>query len=243
MKKLFLSIFSLTLVAVASLAWSGDVSNLRGQRYCEVLLSFEIKKASSAEKANNIHFVAPMKVYNTIGESDCPQNLWQGVNPDQIKKSTGASRVKLNGPRVWIIDGMKSSTLVSPEVVTFNGLKMRQVGVLELPLRDLLKRPQPYSEFTVARNTTWVFMAGKPVFELVDPKGNVFIMQSFSLQKALQNEADLSKLGSILQLPKGWQFRTRVLDKDYLLTPVNQKAVVVQDNISNTYQQEVNSQK
>jgi hypothetical protein len=241
MKKSLLSIFSLAL-GLAPVAWSADISNLRGQRYCEILLSFEIQKAGPAEKEKNIHFVAPMKVYNTIGVSDCPQNLWQGVNPDQIKKSMDANHVQLNGPRVWTIDGMKSSTLVNPEVVTFNGVKMRQAGVLDLPLRDLLKRPKPYSQFTVARNTTWVFMAGKPVFELIDPKGNVFIMQSYSLQKTQQNEADLPKLGSILKLPKGWQFRTRILTQDYLLTPVNQKAVVTQDNLLNTYQQEVDSQ-
>jgi hypothetical protein len=157
----------------------------------------------------------------------------------KIKKEMGATMVHLNGPRKWIIDGMKSSTLVSSEVKEFNGIAMREAGVLDLPLRFLIKKPSPYTQMTVNRNTTWVYKAKKPVFELIDTKRNVFIMQSYSLQKEIQTEESLKDLGTHLNLPKGWSFRMRILDKDYYLTPINQTAIILQDNLQNTYQMEV----
>lgn len=234
-KSLLTTVSGLALLLSIS-AWAGNINNLRGERYCEIILGSDIQKASKTSQA---HFVKPLKVYNTIGLNNCPENLWVKIDPEKIKTENGATTVKLNGPRVWVIDGMKTSALVNPTVVTFNGIEMRQAAVLELPLRFLLKRPSPYHSLEVARNTTWVYKAGKPVFELLDPKGNIFIMQSYSLEKMLQTQEDLLHLGSKLKLPKDWHFRTRVLDQDYLLTPVNQQAVVLQDDLANTYQQEV----
>jgi hypothetical protein len=89
----------------------------------------------------------------------------------------------------------------------------------------------------VHRQTVWLFKANKPIFELINPQGHVFIMQSYSVQKTAQTEASLAQLGSKLKLPPGWRFRTGILSKDTELPTVDKKAVVIQDNFSNTYQQ------
>jgi hypothetical protein len=217
-------ILIITALIFSSSVSAGEISNLRDARYCEVFLGFNYKT---------------MRVYNTIGLNTCPEAQWEGINIEKIKKETGATLVHLNGPRKWIIDGMKNSTLISSEIKEFNGIAMREAGVLDLPLRFLFKKPKPYTQMRVQRNTTWIYKAQKPVYELVDAKGNVFVMQSYSLQKEIKNEDSLKKLADQLTLPKGWSFRIRVLDKDYFLTPINQTAVILQDNMLNTYQMEV----
>ena len=80
-------------------------------------------------------------------------------------------------------------------------------------------------------------MPVEPVFQLVDDQGNVYFMQSYSLEKDTDQTAQtLSQLGSVLTLPSGWTFRSLVLKADYNLTALNNMATVIQDDLLNTYQ-------
>jgi hypothetical protein len=201
--------------------YSGSLVNLRGQRYCEVLLAKEIIP-------RHIH------VYNTIGLNNCPPALWNKLNLAQIKQQYNSRFVRLNGPRYWVIDGMQNSSLLNTEKYNFGGIEMREAGILELGTFDLLKM-QPYHIHHVKRITTWVYQAGKPIYEISDAQGHVFVMQSYSTQKISQTEESLATLASRLKLPRGWNFRTRVLQKETTVTPINQKAEVLQDEFLNTY--------
>ena len=93
-----------------------------------------------------------------------------------------------------------------------------------------------YKKHHVARKSTWVYSAGKPIYELISPTKQVYVMQSFSTEVVKLNEESLPKLGSMIKLPKGWKFKTGVLDKEAKLVTMNNKAVVVQDSLKNTYQ-------
>src|SRR5438128_1925568 len=95
-----------------------DMQNLRGQRYCEVLLGADRWIPRNVE------------VYNTIGLNQCPKELWDKLTPEQIKKDTGATFVRLNGPRHWVIDGIKNSKLINPKQREFGGIAMRTAGIL-----------------------------------------------------------------------------------------------------------------
>jgi hypothetical protein len=88
----------------------------------------------------------------------------------------------------------------------------------------------------VERTTTWVFDAGKRVYELVDPMGRIFVMQSFSLEKADRAEADLQGLSGQLVLPSMWTYRSRELPAELQVTAVDGVATVLQDDQGNTYQ-------
>lgn len=216
------SILLLALLTIPTLSFAGQKSHLRGQRYCEIIL------------AKNTTDYA---VYNTIGLNKCPEKLWDKITPKDVKKETGSAHVHLNGPRYWVIDGLENSALVNPTVKTFNGLAMREAGVLHVSLLELFKADAPYKQHQVARKTIWTYKAGKPVYELIDPKGNVYVMQSYSIQKMPQTEQSLAELASKLKLPKKWQFKTGVLKKSDTVAATNNMAVVVQDNFLNTYQQ------
>lgn len=205
---------------------SDESRSLRGRRYCEILV---------AMSRNEI------LVYNTTGLNDCCPNQWQRLSTAEIKKETGARYVRLNGPRYWVIDGMPGSKLKDKKIVKLGGIEMRAAAVLQVSLRDLIQGGRAYHPYDVERDTHWLYLAGKPIYELVDPQGQAFVMQSYSVQKVPQTEASLAKLGEALDLPEGWSFRVRVLPKDAYLTPVDHKAVVVQDEFQNTYQQETPS--
>jgi hypothetical protein len=211
----------LLLSIISFFAQSAQNLQMRDQRYCEIIIPKTFSQYA---------------VYNTWGLNDCPQDTWNNVTDACVKKETNSSRVHLNGPRYWVIDGFKNSTLVNPTVKTICGLSMREAGVLEVSPFDLLKANKPYKQRDVARQTTWIYNAGSPVYELIDPKGKVFVMQSYSLQKIHQSQASLAGLGAKLNLPKNWQFKTGKLKKTELLQAIDNQATVIQDDFLNTYQ-------
>ncbi|CEK10781.1 hypothetical protein [Legionella hackeliae] len=201
--------------------YANQIEGLRDSRYCEILYS--------KSRLN-------LAVYNTIGLNDCPEANWGKITKECVKKETDSSFVKLNGPRYWMIDGMVNSQLVNPEKKVICGLAMREAGVLKLGITDLLTASEPYKQHQVDRQTTWIYKSGKPVYELIDPKGQVFVMQSYSTEKKPQTAETLEKLGTELKLPKGWQFRTGTLKQDTELKAIDNKATVIQDDFLNTYQ-------
>ena len=113
---------------------------------------------------------------------------------------------------------------------------MHEVGLLHLSIKDLVMGFVPYREHQVDRKTTWIYYAGKPVYELINPAGQVFVLQSYSIESTPQTEATLSDLGSKLKLPKGWVFHTVVLTDQGSVVAVNEHAIVIQDDFHNTYQ-------
>ena len=225
MRKRLLLLLTAVLAASPVDAMPNVPQDLRDQRYCEVLVG-----------AHGSYFPHELIVYNTIGLNDCPPSLWQRVTVARVKAESRAHFVQLNGPRHWTIDAFVGSELLNPAVRSFEGLAMREAGVLHLGFRDFLSQ-RPYAEHTVARKTTEFFKAGLPVFQLLDPDGDVFFMQSYSLQVDPRQTIELlPTLGQRLRLPRGWSFRVVTLRKDYRLEAAGGQATVLQDELLNTYQ-------
>lgn len=224
LRTVFQTLILITLLCTAYLSntcYAGSMDNLRGARYCEVIF---------AENRWTL------LVYNSIGLNDCPEQSWKKISTDTIRKDTASSWVHLNGPRYWVIDSMKKTNLINHKQRNFGQITMREAGILHLSLSEILRGSQPYLTHTVHRKTIWVFKANKPVYEIIDNKGHVYVMQSYSTQQVQQTEASLAQLGQRLSLPAGWRFRTGTLKQDQELPTVDNKAIVIQDNFSNTYQ-------
>jgi hypothetical protein len=136
---------------------------------------------------------------------------------------------------------MDENALVEPgEVASFEGLEMRHLATVQLPAGSLVGdnlEGQSYTENTIERETEYVFRAGWPVYELISPDGQVYVMQSYSqmVDPAL-TQGDLSTLGDRLDLPEGWRYRVRELDEDLTVLTVGGLAHVIQDDLKNTYQ-------
>jgi haloalkane dehalogenase len=198
---------------------------LHGARYGEVLLV--------TGRLNRIEAT----VYNTLGLNECPDDLWQALDTEAIKKTYQARTVILNGPRYFLMDKI---SIADPgqEIFDFGGLQMRRLATVPLPLTSLLGglHRHPYTEQPVRRTTVYVWEQGREVYELVAPDGTTYVMQSYSLAVDPRlTEADLPALSARLQLPDGWRYRVRRLDKEWTLG-IDGEARVVQDELENSYQ-------
>ena len=198
---------------------------LHGARYGEVLLV--------TGRLNRIEAT----VYNTLGLNECPDDLWQALDTEAIKKAYRARAVILNGPRYFLMDKV---SIADPgeEIFDFGGLQMRRLATVPLPLTSLLGglHRHPYSEQPVRRTTVYVWNQGREVYELVAPDGATYVMQSYSLAvDRTLTEADLPVLGARLRLPAGWSYRVRRLEDEWALS-VEREARVVQDELENSYQ-------
>jgi len=154
-----------------------------------------------------------LDVYNTTGLNDCPAKLWDALDLEEIKKQFGAMAVQKNGPHFWMMD---EQTITIGEKASFGGIEARWVA--HAPLSVVQKGAtgaEPFKVYTPQKTQSMVYSKGKPVFELVDPDGNVYVLQAHEEQFPI---ASLASLGdSMKQVPKGWQYRTRTLTEDLKL--------------------------
>ncbi len=198
------------------------IDDQRGVRYGEVLAIYQRDNGLQAE------------VYGTQLLNDCPQELWDTLDPGTIAEELGAAFVKLNGPRHWMLDGLGTKVaVVDPVFHDFNGLMTRRIAVVELGESPL---PVPYTQRHVNRGAVFFFDAGKPVHELVDPDGRTYVMQAYCLAvDPTLTQEELASLGDRLDLPAGWSYRTRVLDEELVVDTSASVATVVQDELENSY--------
>lgn len=198
------------------------ISDMRGVRYGEVLAVHLRDGGLEAE------------VYGTQMLNDCPQELWETLDPETIAAEMGAVAVKLNGPRYWMLDGLGTKVaVVEPVLREFNGLLMRRIATVELGDNP---GTVPYTVRHVNRGAVFFFDAGKPVHELVDPDGTAYVLQAYCVGvDPTLTEADLDGLGERLDLPAGWTYRTRILDEELVVDTTETVATVLQDELENTY--------
>jgi len=193
---------------------------LRGKRYGEVLL---VSVGPDGPQAT---------VYNTFPLNECPADEWSRLDADAVAVEHGATAALLNGPRYWLMDTIDKDMGADREIAAFGGLQMyRQATVLLSSMN-----PAPYVPNTVARNAVFVFDAGLPVFELVDADGGQWVMQTWSqvVDPDLYYE-DLPGLAGRLHLPDGWTYRTRTLETELRIDTSSQAALVLQDDLTNSY--------
>lgn len=198
------------------------ISDMRGVRYGEVLAVYQRDDGFEAE------------VYGTQLLNDCPQELWETLDPTAIAAELGAVFVRLNGPRYWMLDGLGTKVaVVDPVMRAFNGLDMRRIAVVHLGDDPVAV---PYTERHVNRGAVFFFDAGSQVYELVRPDGIAYVMQArcVGVDPTL-TEDDLPTLDERLALPEGWTYRTRVLDEELIVDTTETVATVLQDELENTY--------
>lgn len=198
------------------------IDDMRGVRYGEVLTMYLRDGGLHAE------------VYGTQMLNDCPQELWETLDAATIAKEMEAAMVKLNGPRHWVLDGLGAKVaVVEPVFREFNGLMMRRIATLDLGSEFA---PGPYTKRQVNRGAVFFFDAGKPVYELVDPTGEAYVMQAYCIGVDPSiTEASLLTLGERLALPEGWTYRTRVLEDELIVDTSASLATLVQDEFENSY--------
>ncbi len=202
-----------------------SASNVRGARYCEILIV--------SGRLTNL----TATVYNTLGCNSCPADQWKAIDANKLKKDLSAKSIFMNGPRYFMMDKIGQSNAAPPTVV-LGGLAMKQRATVPVSMRTVLEgKANPYTETTVKRSTEYVFNKGSRVYELVSPE-HTYILQSYAqIVDPNLTEKGLATLQTRLKLPKGWRFQTRVLFANLVLRTVEGgEAHVTQDDLMNTYQ-------
>jgi hypothetical protein len=196
---------------------SGDVFGLR---YGEVML---VRVTESGPEA---------AVYNSFPLNDCPAELWDLLDAEKIAKENGVAAALLNGPRYWLMSSIEKHAAGPQTTAKFGGIDMIEQAVVKLSSMN----PAPYSVNTVDRKAVFTFDAGRPVFELVDPVGQRWVMQTWSqiVDKNLTLD-DLPGLASRLHLPVGWSYQTRTLSHPLRIDTTTRDAHVTQDDLTNSY--------
>jgi hypothetical protein len=199
--------------------------DLRDVRYCEVIPS--VTQGSTVTTS----------VYNTLGYNKCPPVQWTALTEDRVNREFGSQSAKLNGPRHFVLDGIQvSGSSQTGQTFTFGGIEMGLRATLTTQVGTPTVGNQFYAPNDVRRDTTWIYHAGKPIFELTDPQGGVYIMQSYAqiADRTLTIE-QLPDLASKLKLPPGWGYKTETPNAELVLGS-NGLATVVNDDLYNSYQ-------
>lgn len=208
-------------VAVDSTA----TAELYDDRYCEILV------------ANRDGGDVVADIYNTIGLNDCPPEQWAALDTEALQEELGATAVSPNGPRHWVISRFENSTAIDRTPRQLGPIVMSLAGRISLGVGG--EASEPYAERSVARNTTFVYDAGTLRNELVDPGGQVHVMQSYSQQIDPTRTLDaLPDLGARLDLPDGWEYRSQQNTERTTLDAVDGTAHIVTDELGNTYQRQ-----
>ncbi|MEO8211206.1 MAG: hypothetical protein ABI840_11665 [bacterium] len=199
--------------------------NVRGKRYCEIFIV----------KREMIHFTAT--VYNTLGCNECPEDIWKTIDPEKLKKEFSAKYIIMNGPRYFMMDKIGQSNK-EPGIVMIGGLEMKERATFSISFEKIMRgKSKPYEENVINRSTEFVFNKGKKIYELISPK-YTYVMQSYSLiVDPNLTENDLDNLQTKLKLPKGWEYKIKILDNDLVLKTIEGgEAHVLQDDFENSYQ-------
>lgn len=203
---------------------AGEGNDVFAKRYGEVLL---IRMGSAGPEAT---------VYNTFPLNDCPAELWDALDAQAIARENGAVAALLNGPRYWLMSRIAKKAGEPQPTKSFGGIEMIEQATVAMAQGGSGNNPAPYSVNKVDRRAVFTFDAGRPVFELVDPDGGRWVMQTYSqvVDKTLALE-DLADLGSRLHLPDGWRFETRTLTAPLVVDTTATVAHVLQDDLTNSY--------
>jgi len=142
-----------------------------------------------------------------------------------LTKEFGAESVYKNGPQWWSMDEVG---VMASKPVEVAGVNM--VFGAHFPPGTL--KISKYTAFSLAKFQNLVRKAGKPVYQLVDTGGHIYVLQGHKVPTD-----KLATLGErFKKLPEGWKYRVKVLDNDLVmkLTP-RQPIPTVQDEFDQIY--------
>ena len=210
-------------------------------QYCEVLL--DVPTSASG-----------FPVFNTTGYNTCPnystltgQAIINSYNATYYPGNpyglpSGATGFILDWPRNWIydqavegvppgtttyliLDVPNSSSGVPDTTFGFVGFNSDISGLAYIPSN-------------VIRDATWTYFANNLIFQLLDPSGNLYVMQSYARfidpNLTYENLQDVAYMTSLLDLPTGWSYSTAQLAQQFDNISEGD-AILVQDDLGNSY--------
>lgn len=210
------------------------VDNMHQVRFIEIFLAHrDAKTGKLAAECYN-----PMFMPNGIPASKdtAPQALVQGLDFAKMKTEYGVLGASLNGPKIWLPDWAEADLGVERD---FNGIKAPWVGQLDMGKNTGgVSESTPYKPMSIARKSGVGWNKGTTVLLLDDAEGNTWIMKGFQLGLSPQytyEEFVAAGQSRFKNLPPGWKFRVKTLEKDLIEVPVTGVATIMPDEFFNIY--------
>ncbi len=120
--------------------------------------------------------------------------------------------IQKNGPHFWVMD---SQTIGFGETKSFGGIDARWAAQAPVSSLGGSEGSTPYEPFQTCKTQKMVYDAGQKVWEMIDGKGQAWILQAHEAQFSLD---DLDTLDAQMKsLPDGWNWRTRTLNDQLVL--------------------------
>jgi len=214
-------------------AISRRADNLNQVRYIEIFL------AAPEPKTGKLVAACYNTTFNPTGipasRDTAPQALVEGLDFNSMKNEYGVLGASLNGPKLWMLDWAEVDV---GAVRDFNGIKAPWVAQLNMEKDAGVSESTPYRPMTIARRSGLGWNKGTTALLLDDAEGNTWIMKGFQLGlKPQHTYAQFVAAGAsnFKQLPPGWKFRIKVLDKDLIEVPVTGVATIMPDEFFNVY--------
>lgn len=167
------------------------IDNSRNWQYCELVFDYGD---------------AGQDIYSTSPLAPCDLSWWDNLDLDQLAADFDANGVTKNGPEWWSMDTVG---VMASQPVEVGGVEMVYGAVLPA---GTLGTPQ-YQVFNTAKTQNLTWKAGQPTYQLVDPSGNVYVMQGYKVRATA-----LGQLAPEFQeLPEGWSYRVQVYAEDLVM--------------------------
>lgn len=173
---------------------------------------------------------------STFSEEDLVPGSIEKIDVKKLAAELGVVACVLNPGRFWTMDEID---LQGGEIVDFQGVKLIYGG--DMTADEVMQHfGGPYVIGKILRNTNWIYKAGSQVCLLREPNGQVWVMQEYTneVDKTLTME-NIGEIGPKLKnLPEGWTFETKILEKDLTLDTrrTGTWASIIRDELGNTYE-------
>ena len=215
-------------------AKSGRVDNMHKTRFIEIFLAHrDAKTGKLVAECYNTMFTAKGI---SASKDTAPQARVEGLDFAKMKTDYGVNGASLNGPKIWTPDWTEIDMGVERD---FNGIKATWVAQLNMgDNAGGVAESTPYKPMTIARKSGLGWNKGTTALLLDDADGNTWIMKGFQLglkPKHTYEQFVAAGASNFKQLPPGWKFRIKKLEKDLIEVPVTGVATIMPDEFFNIY--------
>jgi len=210
------------------------VENLHLTRFIEIFLATPDPKTGKLVASCYNTMFTPDSI--PASKNTASQELVEGLDFEKMKEEYGLKGASLNGPKLWTPD---YTDIERGEVREFNGIKAAWVAQLNMgDNAGGVSETTPYKNVTIDRKSELGWKKGTTVVLLDDAEGNTYILKGFQLGLKPQftyEQFVAAGQSNFKNLPEGWKFRVKTLDKDLIETPENGVATIMADEFFNVY--------
>jgi hypothetical protein len=171
----------------------------------------------------NVYNTTYFNGWNDANKDSAPEALVAGLDLKKLAKEHKVFLVYLNGPKLWMLDW--AEVQIGP-VRDFDGVKAAWAANVDLKGVSLKAgHTNAYKKTTIERKSRIGWNKGTTVFLIDDAEGNTWVLKGMQLGLGSKETYDSIATNfaekRLPNLPRGWKFRTKVLDRDLIETPKN----------------------